>query len=270
MNFKLGRKPRIFNPAMPHMSALIRRAAFIPLPDAVDYASKLPDDSGMMLNNKIGDCTCAAFYHGIQVWSSWTNPDGLVITEPDLDVLMLYEQACGYDPKDPTTDQGGVEQDLLAYLMTKGAPTGPKGKTRHRLRAAFEVDVRHLWDVRRAIYETGLVYTGFYVPRSILPNSGEPPVIWDVGGDQTILGGHAIILTGYNEDGFNLISWGKKYFMTTEFFSRFTEEVYALIDIDWVQGTGKTLLGMTVPELKDQMKAFIPVKGGDVVGGVPV
>jgi hypothetical protein len=251
---KLGRQPRSYNPRIPFMSALIRKATPMVLPPSVDYAGKMPDSLGMMLNDQLGDCTCAAYYHAIQVWSF--NASGVLVTEPDQDVLDLYEGACGYVPNNPSTDQGGNEQTVLTYLMNQGAPTGMQAQTRHKLRAFVEVDVRNLDDVKRSIYECGVTYIGFNVPASIMPQGGTPPSVWDVGGDSTIIGGHAIVLTGYNDQGFNLISWGMKYIMTYAFFSQFTDESYALCDIDWFQGTGKSLLGMTVPELEQQMQAL--------------
>jgi hypothetical protein len=241
------------------MSALVQmHKTADPLPASVDYASKLPDDSGVMLNDRLGCCTCAALYHAIQVWSSWTNPDKLVITEPDECVLQTYEEACGYNPDDPSTDGGGIEQNVLTYYAKTGIPTGPHAETRHHLRAFVEVDVRNLDDIKRAIYECGLVYIGFAVPSTIMPE-GEPiPKVWDTQllKHPKILGGHAIILAGYDKDGFSLISWGSKYEMTYRFFRKYTDEAYALADIDWLDGMGKTLLGMSMAELKAQMSAL--------------
>ena len=254
---KLGRKPRVYNPGFPHLSALIRKAAPLILPAFYDWGSKVPATGlGMMLNDQLGNCTCAAYYHALQVWSSNCNPDGLMITEPDDDVLTLYERACGYDPQDPSTDQGGIEQDLLSYLVRQGAPTGAQGQTRHHLRAGIEIDVRNLDDVKRAIYEAGLVYIGFTVPQSIMPADGQVPDVWDVGGDETAVGGHAVVNPSFDENGFGTISWGRKYFMTTAFWSKFVDEAYALVDIDFFKATGLSPLGLSIPDLEAQMSAL--------------
>jgi hypothetical protein len=42
-------------------------------------------------------------------------------TEPDSDVLKLYEEACGYKPNDTASDRGGNE---LSFLLWRGAPIG--------------------------------------------------------------------------------------------------------------------------------------------------
>lgn len=254
MLYKLGRKERTYNPAVPHMSSLLPMTKLIELPTEIDYADGMPENLGVMLNDTLGDCTCAAYYHALQVWSHHCNPDGLIITEPDYDVLQLYIESCGYDPHDTNTDQGGVEQEVLTYLLNKGAFTGFHGETHHKLQAFVEVDVRNIQDMKRAILQCGVAYIGIQVPTNIFKDDGNVESIWEYKVGATIDGGHAIILTGYDDQGFNLISWGKKYKMTYLFFRIFCQEAYALCDIDWFTATGKTLLGLSIKELEQQMK----------------
>lgn len=244
---KLGRLPRTFNSSIPHMSALIGGKTLPQAPIEVDYSHGMPADLGMMKNDTLGDCTCAAYYHAVQVWSF--NGQGKEVTEPDSDVLGLYEKACGYVPSDPTTDQGGVEQDVLTYLLKSGAP-GCKP-----ILAFVEVDPRNLDDVKRAIYETGCVYIGVNLPNHIV-SGDEPPAIWDAKSHDGIAGGHAIILCGYTLDGFYLISWGKKYFATNAFMSAYCDEIYAIVDPTWISATGKTPLNMSVAALESLMEAL--------------
>lgn len=245
---KLGRKPRKFNPNVPHMSALRFWRFFLPkIPVSVDYTQKLPADLGMMLNDRLGDCTCAAIYHARQVWSANADKE---ITETDSLVEQLYHEACGYNPGDSNSDQGGVEQDVLEFLLKTGAPVG--AAARDKIFAFVEVDPHHMADVRRTIYDCGVAYIGINVPQSVM-DGGDT---WDVGGDETILGGHAVILAAYDAEGFTVISWGKRYRMTNAFFQKFTDEVYAIADPAWMLATGKTLLGMTPAQLEEQMNHF--------------
>src|SRR5215813_7728047 len=94
---KLGRTPRSYNPRIPHLSAILAGKQVPPPPPSVNYSGKMPADFGMMMNDTLGDCTCAAFYHAIQVWSF--NAKNKEVTEPDKDVEQLYIQACGYDSR---------------------------------------------------------------------------------------------------------------------------------------------------------------------------
>ena len=247
---KLGRQPRAFNPSVPHYSSMIMSAPKVVLPPTLSYTHTLPANLGMMLNDQLGDCTCAAFYHARQVWTGNT---GTMQTDPDSDVLALYEAACGYVPGNAATDQGGIEQNVLRYLVQTGAQV--TSGVDHLI-AFMEVDPRNQNDVKRAIFECGVCYIGIMVPSNIMPQNAPPPSLWTYDPAASSLGGHAVILTGYNATGFELVSWGSVYHMTFELFAHITEESYALIDHAWVKSTGLTPLGMTVPQLEQQMLAL--------------
>ena len=204
----LGRKPRAYNPRVPHMSALLAGKKMPPIPDSIHYASHMPANFGMMLNDTLGCCTCAAYYHARQVWTfnSATAED----TSPDTDVLALYEGACGYRPDNPTTDEGGVEQNVLGYLLNSGAPLA--GGQVDKILAFVEVDPRNVEDVKRTIFDCGVAYIGFNVPESIVPPNGDTPAVWAVDPRHSAnQGGHAVVLCGYDGDGADVISWGRQY-----------------------------------------------------------
>ena len=219
----LGRKPRAYNPRVPHMSALLAGKKLAPIPSSVHYASGMLADFGMMLNDTLGCCTCAAYYHARQIWTfnSATAED----TSPDSEVLELYAAACGYRPDQPTTDAGGVEQDVLTFLLNSGAPL--VGGQVDKILAFVEVDPRNVGDVKRTIFDCGVAYIGFNVPESIVPPKGDTPAVWVVDPQHSAnQGGHAVVLCGYDGDGADVISWGRQYKMTWEFFRTFTDKVY--------------------------------------------
>lgn len=257
MPFALGRAPRIFDPRVPHMSALLAGAPQTPPPPSMRWALGMPNDLGMMLNDTLGCCTCAAVFHAIQLWSYHCNRDGLVITEPDGCVLSLYEAVGAYLPSNPSTDRGAVEQDVLEYLLNTGAPTGPKAETRHKLAAYVEIDPRNTDDVKRAIVDCGVVYIGFNVPKFLMSGDG-PQQVWTLppAWDGSTEGGHAVILTGYDADSLDLISWGQHYAMTWAFFAATVDEAYALADYDWINKTGSTPGGLSLSALETQMTAL--------------
>jgi hypothetical protein len=227
----------------------------LPAPRAsVNWAKGMPANLGMMLNDTLGDCSCAAVYHALQVWSF--NAKGQLETQPDSAVEKLYEQACGYQAGKGGEGPGGNEQQVLAYVLKKGAPTGPKGKARHKIAAFVEIDPRNTDDVKRAIASSGLVYVGFKVPQYVRPSSGHPPKVWEIETKNTaIIGGHAVVLPGYNAKGASVISWGSHYKMTWNFFAKYVDEVYVMADTTWVDAKGTTPGGLTLKELEVQMKA---------------
>lgn len=247
---RFGRLPRARSPKVAHLSALLAGRRLFSPPATVDWTKGMPVNLGAMGNNSRGDCTCAAYYHAIQVWTANANA---IDTEPDADVLQMYQEACGYNPADPATDRGGVEQDVLAYLVNTGAPVLAG---RHKLAAFVEVDPRNPIDVRQAVAECGLIYVGFQVPNYLTAQEA-PGAVWDVQiGNDAIVGGHAVVVAGYNTGGLRVISWGNYYTMTWAFWSKFVDEAYALIDTDWLRSTGFTPFGMTLAQLEQQMEAI--------------
>jgi hypothetical protein len=263
MTYKLGRLPRTHDPNIPHLSALLGGVTPPPPPVSVDYTQSMPqapNGFGMMLNNTLGDCTCAAFYHARQVWTFHSS--GTTQTAPDTDVELLYEKACGYNPSKGGEGPGGNEQQVLTYVHKSGAPIGPKGGTPvDKILGFVEVDPRIIDDVKRTIYNAGVAYIGFNVPANIMPNNAPPPQTWTVApGNPQIVGGHAVVLPGYDADGAIVISWGQLYKMTWQFFSTYVDEVYNISDAAWATSTfAKTRnlrlpAGLTEAELANQMR----------------
>ena len=255
-NFRLGRTPRAYDPRVPHMSALMAGVTLPPPPVEVDWTKGMPANLGMMLNDTLGDCTCAAVYHALQVWSFNAAGAAKMETEPNTDVEKLYELACGYISGKPATDQGGNEQHVLTYLLNNGAPMADGSS--HKIAAFVEVDRRIENDVKHTIVDCGLAYIGFNVPAYVMPDNAPPLSVWQLesGVDETIIGGHAVILAGYSPAGLRVISWGQYYTMGWGFFDKFVDEVYAIADSTWIEAKGTTPAGLTLAQLETQMSAL--------------
>lgn len=257
---KLGRKPRAFDSRIPHMSALLAAAPMPPPPAQIDYSPALPADTGTMLNNSLGCCTCASVYHAFQVWSANANPP--IDTEPDSDVELLYEKSCGYDPDaglingENPTDQGGVEQEVLTYLLNDGAPVGADGSAVRKISAFVEVDPRNTDDVKWTIVDFGVAYIGMRIPAYIMATT--PPAVWDVdaSADNSIIGGHAVIVVGYDANGLKFVSWGQLFTMTWAFWAANVDEAYAIADAEWIAASGIAPCGQTLAQLEALMVAL--------------
>lgn len=250
---KLGRLSRSRDPRVPHLSALVAGKPLpAPLP-SIDWTIDMPGNLGAMGNDQLGDCTCAAIYHAIQVWTF--NARRQIQTSPDSDVIATYSAFCGYVPGNPATDQGGIEQVVLADWMRQGVQTIAG---QQRLAAFVEVDPRNTDDVKRTIADCGICYIGINVPAYLMSSCTAPGATWDVqpSADNSVIGGHAIVLAGYDSDAVRVISWGNYYRMTWAFFGKFCEEAYALADPDWVEATGKTPGGLSLEELETQLQAL--------------
>lgn len=249
-DIKFGRKPRRFSPRIMHLSALLGAIDAVAPPVSVDW-TKGGTEFGVMKNDTLGCCTCAAVYHARQIWTLNTGNES---TEPDSEVLALYEKACGYNPADPSTDQGGDEQSVLTYLLKSGMPLTVADGTDDKIKAFFEVDPRNIDDIKTVINECGVCYIGFDVPGNIMDNLS-PDVTWQLDKTAKVEGGHAVVLVAYDADTVTCISWGQLYKMTWDFFQYWTDEAYAIIDPTWV-ADGKTPLGLTDADLEKMMAAL--------------
>ena len=196
----------------------------MPLAEAqIDYSNGVTD-WGKMLNDTIGDCTCAAACHLIQLatMNDVDKSQGRMQTLPDSVVLDLYERWCGFDPKNPiATDNGGVELDILNHWRQEGIQG-------HRLLSYAAIDLRKYRHLQYAINKFN-VYIGVE-----LPVSAQNQETWDiVGNDGGRWGGHAIGLTGYDDTGsepiIQFVSWGKHMAMTLRFWTKYVSEAYALM-----------------------------------------
>lgn len=225
----LGRLPRAHDADVPVVHA---QAEWIesPIPDAIDYAHGMPGNLGYLLNDDLGDCTAAAFYHARQVWTF--HRDGRMEEERWLDALVLYAKCAHYRVNRPQTDNGAVEQHVLKYVVDVGAPI-ENCTTIDRVRGFAEVRKDDIDGVKRTIYNFGVAYIGFKMPEYIYRRPTLPKE-WEFDPRATrIEGGHAVVLTGYDGGGAMFISWGARYKMSWAFFDRYVDEVYALIDDAW-------------------------------------
>src|ERR1700679_451448 len=107
-NKKLGRKAVLTDTRTMRLSRYFT-ATLPPPPPAVDW-TKGVTAWGDMLNDELGDCTIAGLGHAVQIWTVNASKE---ITVLDAQVLSAYENWCGYNPSDPSTDQGGIELNVL-------------------------------------------------------------------------------------------------------------------------------------------------------------
>lgn len=223
---KLGKKRPRHDGRVPRLARYMQ--AMPTAPAALDYSGKLTT-LGMMRNDELGDCTCAAVGHGIQVWTSQASNEQTI---SDNDVVALYERF-GYNPANPATDQGAVENDVLTSWL-KVPVAG------HKIDAYAAIDPANASEVKAAIYLFGYAYIGL-----ALPNSAQNQDVWDVpaGGSQGAgepgsWGGHAVIVIGYDDQHLTCITWGALKKMTWAFWNTYCDEAYAILSPDWKGAEG--------------------------------
>jgi hypothetical protein len=213
-------------------------------PPSLDW-TKGVTEWGMMLNDSLGDCTCAAIGHGAQV-VTLNVPIGEV-TPPDILILNLYEHACGYVPGNPNTDQGGVILDVLNYVQKNALGRRRRvGGGHHKkfpLLAFTEVNYKDKVQVEQAIQCFAVVDIGLQLPITAQAQVGK---VWEVVGNPIAdpnsqpgsWGGHSVIVPKYDVDGPTCITWGQLQKMTWGFWNTYVDESYALFYRFWLDQFG--------------------------------
>lgn len=243
---KLGKKARRLDGRTLKLARYLT-AALPSAPVSVDWSHQITD-WGMMCNDKLGCCTIAAVGHALQTWTA--NALGRELTVPDSSILAYYEKWDGYNPSDASTDQGGVELDVLKSWQQQGFDG-------NGLDAFAGVSPASEYMVQPAINLFGGLYIGVE-----LPVTAQNQTVWDTSADSAestdaqpgSWGGHAIYLVGYDAIGPVCVTWGLLKKMTWAWFGRYCSEAYALISKDWLEATGITPGGLDLAALEADLK----------------
>lgn len=190
-------------------------------PASVDWTKGITS-WGMMLNDSLGCCTIAALGHAVQCWTANCGPE---ITVSDAAIAAYYELWDGYVPGEPSTDQGGVEIDVLNDWRQSDF-AGVK------LLAYADPSPLNVFHVKQAVSLFGGVYIGLALPRS-----AQGQALWDaVEGEDGIpgtWGGHAVYVVAYDAVGLTVVTWGALQKMTWAFWAKYCDEAHALLSNLW-------------------------------------
>jgi hypothetical protein len=241
---KLGRKPPRRDPRTLQLANYVDHGVLPQVPPKFDWGRAV-DNWPVMLNDRLGDCTCAAVGHTVQCW---TANAGQEVVLPDDEILKLYEAVSGYDPATGTNDDGAVELDVL----NRWRQTGVAG---HQIAAYVALEPGNFDHIRIATFLFGAVYTGIALPQTI-----QGQEVWSVppqgptgDGEPGSLGGHAVPVIGYDAAGVWCVTWGFVQRMTYSFIATYMEEAYAILSPDWTTGSKRAPNGFDMAALQDDL-----------------
>lgn len=222
--FKLGRKAVKTDTRTLNLRKYL--GATLPTPPvAVDWTNGITS-YGMMKNDSLGDCTIAGCGHAVQIWTANTGGE---VTVSDATIESYYEKWDGYNPNDPSTDQGGIELDVLTDWKAQEFAGIP-------LLGFADPALANLKEIRTAINLFGGVYIGLN-----LPVTAQTQEVWDVLANGSSdakpgsWGGHCVFVPTYDASSFTCITWGGLKKMTAAFWNSYCDEAHALLSTAWIE-----------------------------------
>jgi hypothetical protein len=235
---KLGKLPPRIDPRTLRMAHYLKPLTKKKMPSAVKWSAKMTAPWGMMGNDTIGDCTCAAAGHMEEVWTASASA---LYVPSDQDIINAYSAITGYTPNDPNMDQGAVMLDVLNFWHNKGIG-------QRKIQAFASVSVAAELEVKQCILLFGGVNIGL-----ALPIAAQQQGVWDVTqGPNSVpgsWGGHDVPVLDYDDQGLTCVTWGQLKRMTWDFWHKYVDEAYAILSPDWIKANGVSAEGVALTTL---------------------
>lgn len=197
-------------------------------PASVDYYRKIGRDWGMLGNDQYGDCTIAGAGHAIMAWNA-------EVAEPD-PVPNAHQVLAQYMAITGGQDTGCVEANVLTFWNRQGL-----FGDRDKIAAFVPVDIRNLVTIHQAIAFYGCAYIGVALPESAEQQfeQGQP---WTVVNGSPVVGGHCVLLVGYDQNAVYAVTWGAVVPVSYPWLATYMDECWAMIPEQFVQaGKGPEL-----------------------------
>jgi hypothetical protein len=191
---------------------------------------------GMLANDRLGDCVIAMMLHSIEDFHLDAGTPVPAFT--DNDAISLYSAITGYNPDDPSSDQGTNESDAMRYWEKPGLRTSDH--VDHQIVATVAVDPSNLDECRIAIDEFVDLQIGI-----ALPLTAQGQTEWKVVGDGRTgnsapgsWGGHGIPYREYDGETFKCVTWGAELLLTVPFHQAYAQEAHVVVTKEMLNKTG--------------------------------
>jgi hypothetical protein len=245
---KLGRKALKTDSRTPRLARYLA-AEIAPAPVACDWTKGI-QAWGMMMNDTLGCCTISACGHAVQVWSA--NANSTEITVADSDILEAYEVWDGYVQGDSSTDNGGIELDVLRNWKANTFAG-------NALSLWADPNVKNVGEIRQAIALFGGLYIGVSLPLTAQTQQGTWDFVPDDGSGDSASGswgGHAVFVCAYDADSLTCITWGELKKMTWAFWLEYVDEAHCLLSPVWIGAKGAPS-GLDLDQLTADVAAIV-------------
>ena len=164
----------------------------------------------MFANDILGDCTVAGMAHGSTVYHGMVSQKHI---PSQTEVIRIYNHLTG------GIDSGLYLLDVVKYWRSTGIEES-------KIYAYANVRPHNQEHVKQAINIFGGLFMGFQCQENIL-DEFKAKIPWKPG--KKINAGHAVYVTGYNNDGVEVLTWGTTQLGTWAWWYDHVDECYALL-----------------------------------------
>ncbi len=248
---KLGKLPPKFDERTLLLAKYLTSKLQAP-PPSVDYANAVKTWP-MFLNDKLGDCTCAAAGHMIEEWTANAGHEK-VVTDPD--ILTAYNHfAHG------VADAGASLLEVLNYWRKTGIKTGIG---EDKIHAYAQLEPRSMVQAQDSVYLFGSLYIGLALPNfAVAPNTDFLTTPWVVPPQGPVgsaapnpKNGHCVPAVAYDARNLYVVTWGALKSMTWQFYLTYMDEAFAVLSTDWVGPSGQAPPGLDLKALESDLAAI--------------
>jgi hypothetical protein len=243
--------------------AFEKYAATLPAPPQnCGWIDRVANNLNILGNDKYGNCVEAAGFHAIQRWTAYASTE-LVPTTAE--ALAAYTAVTGFNPNDPSTDNGTDPLQFLKYWKSHGLTIGGK---LHKIAAFAAINPLNRTHIQQSAILLGGVFTGLQLPIAaqtpVAGVNGKP--CWAYPGNTTgannipgSWGGHMVDLFGYGVDvkgnqGTGIDTWAIQYDMAYDFIGAYSDEMWAIVTEDFIEKDGKSPSGFDLKGLLADLK----------------
>ena len=245
LKLKLGKQAARHDPRTLLLASYLTPALPAP-PASFDLTTKV-SAWGMMQNDQLSDCTCAAAGHLLMEWTA--NAGKKMFTPSDKQIVAAYSAITGYNPTTGAHDDGAVEVDVLNYWRQSGIAG-------HKIGAYVALEPANHSHIMDSVYIFEGCYIGLQLPKSAQAQVQNhqpwsvPPGGATGDGKPGSWGGHAVPVVAYDARGVTVVTWGALQTMTWSFWETYCEEAYAILSNDYLTKKKETPQGFAMQQLQ--------------------
>lgn len=211
---------------------------------------------GMLANDTLGDCVIAMMLHTIEDFFLDAGLTPPAFTAQD--AITIYSAITGYNPADPSTDQGTDEGQAMGYWQNPGLAVEMIANLPHVIADTISVNPQDVNEVKIAISEFPDIQFG-----TALPITAQGQTEWAVVGNPASdpnsepgsWGGHGIPGREYDADTIKVVSWGAELLETWGFHGAYCQEAHVVLSKEMLNKAGVGPSGVSWDDLIADVKA---------------